>query len=154
MDHIEPVERMRRLRFLIGEWELAYTYSTEPDGPSMTDLAGAGSIRTILGGTHLCFDYDVHRKETGEPAGSAHGVFAWDSGRQRYRYHWFESSGAFLQASAELADPDTLVLDWDNDCSQTFRRENHDRIVLEMTCPEQALTLRVEMSRGVGQPRR
>jgi len=139
------------LSFLVGEWDLDYTYSLQPDGPEMTDLAGAGSIRTILDGTHLCVDYRVHRKDTDEPIGSAHGVFAWDSERGRYRYHWFESSGASLQATAHLSDADTLVLNWDNHCGQTFQRVHDDRVVLEMTCPEQGLTLRVDLSRKVDQ---
>ena len=153
MDPSEAVERMQALGFLMGEWDLDYTYSVKPDGPKAKDLAGRGSIRAILGGTHLCFDYRVHRKETGEPIGSAHGVFAWESEPQRYRYSWFESSGASLQATAQLTDADTLFLDWDNDCSQTFQRLNDDAVVLEMRCPEQGLTLRVDMARRADQLR-
>jgi hypothetical protein len=138
---------MRALGFLVGEWDLDYTYSVEPGGPSRNDLTGTGTIRPILDGAHLCFDYRVHNKETGEPAGSAHGVFAWDTERRRYRYVWFESSGAFLQATAQLDGADTLFLDWDNDCTQTFRLVSDDEVVLEMSCPEQGLTLRVDMAR-------
>ena len=154
MEESEAVERMQALGFLVGEWDLDSTYSVEPDGPRGTDRGGRGTIRTILGGAHLCFDYQGPDKETGEPSGSAHGVFAWDAQRQRHRYFWFESSGAFEQATAHLRDADTLFLDWDNDCSQTFQRVNDDTVVLEMTCPEQGLTLRVDMSRRVEQPPR
>jgi hypothetical protein len=101
----------------------------------------------ILDGTHLCFDYQVRHKQTGELTGSAHGVFAWDSESGRYRYFWFESSGTFLQATGHLRDADTLFLDWENDCTQTFRRVDDATVVLEMTCPEQGLTLRVDMSK-------
>jgi len=74
-------------------------------------------------------------------------MFSWDPLRQRYRYTWFESSGASLNATAELRDAETLVLDWENGCTQTFQPTTTDTVVLEMRCPAQGLTLRVDMSR-------
>ncbi len=147
----EAIRRMASLEFLLGEWELAYSYSLEAGGPTLTDLAGSGTIRSTLGGTHLTFDYQVRRQETGEPAGSAHGVFAWDAAAEGYRYFWFESSGSFRQAMAHLRDTRTLFLDWEgDDCTQTFQRVDDDTIVLEMTCPSQGRTLQVDMKRRPG----
>jgi hypothetical protein len=145
----EAVRRMESLAFMLGDWDLDYTYSTEPGGPTRNDLTGSGTIRSTLGGTFLTFDYQVRGKEQTDPSGSAHGVFAWDSTAQQYRYFWFESSGAFRQAVAHLRDPGTLFLDWEgDDCTQTFHRVADDMLVLEMTCPTQGLTLRVDMRRS------
>ena len=142
----DAVQRMKALEFLVGEWHLDYTY--RQGGETRRDLVGSGTLRPILDDRYLAFDYQVRNRESGKSGGSAHGVLAWDPKGERYRYFWFESSGAFLPATGELRAAGTLFLDWEGvDCTQTFTRVDDDHVVLEMGCPEQDLHLRVDMSR-------
>jgi hypothetical protein len=142
----EKTRAMQALGFMVGEWNLDYT--VEQGGKTSSDLRGSGSLRYLFDGTYLSFDYDVQDKKTSDTVGGAHAVFAWDSKAGEYRFYWFESSGTFLQATASLRDAETLFLQWQgNDCTQIFRRVGDDAMFLEMKCPGQALTLRVDFSR-------
>ena len=137
---------MRALGFMAGEWELDYTVTQH--GRTTKTMRGTGSLRYLFDATYLTFDYQVQRKDTGEPMGAAHAIFAWDAKAGHYRYFWFESSGAFLRATGVLRDHDTLALEWqDINCTQIFRRVSADAMYLEMQCPDQDLLLRVDFSR-------
>jgi hypothetical protein len=142
----EAIRRMARLGFMVGEWDLDYT--AHYGGKADRDLCGTGAIKPLYDGVYLWFEYEVRNKRTHEIGGGARGIFAWDSKSEAYRYYWFESSGAFLNATASLRDAETLYLQWHGvDCTQIFQRVSDDALLLEMTCPEQNLKLRVDMSR-------
>lgn len=137
---------MRALDFLIGEWELDYTVTQR--GSTTSTMRGTGSMRYLFDGIYLTFDYRVFEKATGAMIGQAHGIFAWDAKAGQYRYHWFESSGAFLQAIAVLRDEHTLAMEWQGiDCTQIFQRVGPEAMYLEMRCPADDLLLRVDFSR-------
>ena len=140
---------MRALGFLIGEWELDYTVTQH--GCTTSTIRGTGSMRYLFEGTYLTFDYQMFQKATGEAIGQAHGILAWDAKAEQYRYHWFESSGVFLQAIGFLRDDHTLALEWQGvDCTQIFQRVSADAMYLEMRCPADDLLLRVDFSRQAG----
>ncbi len=137
------------LAFLIGEWELDYTVTRQ--GNTTRELRGTGSIRYALDDKYVLFDYEVRRKADHERMGQAHGVFAWDEKAGQYRYFWFESSGAFLQATASMNHDDTLVMQWQGaNCTQIFHRVDADAMYLEMRCPDEDLLLRVDFARQIG----
>jgi hypothetical protein len=136
---------MSGLSFLIGEWTLDYTVTQQ--GRTTKTIRGAGSIQSRFDGTYLTFDYQATDSATGK-TGGAHGIFAWDPAAGHYRYFWFESSGAFDQATGSLRDQDTLELDWQgSDCTQIFRRVDANSMYLEMRCPKLDLLLRVDFAR-------
>jgi Protein of unknown function (DUF1579) len=140
---------MHALGFLIGEWELDYTVTQR--GCTTKTIRGTGSMRRLFDGTYLTFDYQMFQKATGETIGQAHAIFAWDATTEQYRFHWFESSGAFLQATGVLRDEHTLELEWQGvDCTQIFQRVSADAMYLEMRCPADDLLLRVDFSRRAG----
>ena len=67
----------------------------------------------------------------------AHAVFAWDDKARAYRYWWFEDSGSFLTATCDFVKEGVLFLNWhDSLLTQTFSRENPDRVVLRMNHPD------------------
>jgi hypothetical protein len=136
---------MRALSFMAGDWELDYTVTQH--GRMTKSIRGTGSLRYLFDATCLTFDCLMQQKDAGETIGEAHALFAWDAKTQQYRYYWFESSGAFLQATGILRDDETLALEWqDINCTQIFRRASADAMYLEMRCPAEDLLLRVDFS--------
>lgn len=130
---IEEKNPMNKFDFLIGNWDLEYKvpksqFSTEDHG------TGEGEFKRVLNNRYVTFDY--HSKLTaGE--GSAHAIFAWDEKSKIYRYWWFEDSGAFMQATCNFLDENTLCLNWhDSVLVQTFSRKENGNVVLEMRYPK------------------
>jgi len=121
-----------KLDFLLGIWNLEYKVpeSMYSKGDSGT---GVGEFKRILNGSYVSFDY--HAKLTSIET-SAHAVFAWDEKSNIYKYWWFESTGNYLSASCNFIDADILCLNWHNSILvQTFKKENADKIVLQMKYP-------------------
>ena len=142
----EAPDPMEAVAFLLGEWNLDYTATQQ--GKTSTDLRGNGVWRRLFEEAHLVFDYEVEHKVSGDAMGGAHAVLAWDQKANVYRFHWFESSGAFQVAKGWLRDAKTLALDWlDTDCTQIFQQTGPDQMFLQMDCPEQDLHLRVDFTR-------
>jgi len=126
-------DKMQKFDFLLGDWRLEYDVPKSSFGQADSGT-GEGTIRKILGGHYVQFDYRAALKRTG--TGSARGLFAWDRAAGIYRYWWFEDSGSFLTAAADFVDADTLRLTWhDTLLVQTFKKQGPDRMVLRMEQP-------------------
>jgi hypothetical protein len=123
---------MDKFDFLIGDWALEYRIPKS----SLHDEAagtGAGTFRRALGGKFVIFDY-VSLVD-GEQS-RAHAVFGRDAKSGLYRYWWFEDSGAFLTATCDFVDADTLAMSWhDTLLRQTFRKTGPGEVVLRMEQP-------------------
>ncbi|NQT27343.1 hypothetical protein HQ585_18460 [candidate division KSB1 bacterium] len=123
---------MKKLEFLIGQWTLIYDIP-ESSFSHATTGTGEGTFRRDLDDKAILFDYSS--LIDGEK-GSAHGIFMWDEKAGIYRYWWFESSGAFTNASCNLIDDETLYMNWHNSLlRQTFQKITDDEIVLHMNSP-------------------
>jgi hypothetical protein len=126
-------DRMKKFEFLIGTWDLEYRVSRSAFGKAERGT-GKGTIRRALNDRYVYVDYECHLP-SGD--GLAHGVFAWDEKAKVYRYWWFEDSGSFLSATCDFIKDGILFLNWhDSLLTQTFSRENPDRIVLQMSHPD------------------
>jgi hypothetical protein len=120
---------MEKFEFLIGDWNLEYKIPKSSFSEAKTGSA-FGTIKRALDDKYVFFDYESHIE--GE-TGGAHGIFAWDEKTQIYRYWWFESSGAFMTASCNFTDENTLFMIWHNSLLiQTFKKVNKNKIILSM----------------------
>jgi hypothetical protein len=128
----EP-DRMEKFDFLLGNWKLKYHVPKSSFSEADTGT-GEGTIRKILGGRYVQFDYRASLNKAG--TGSARGIFAWDQKARIYRYWWFEDSGNFLTAAANFVDEGTLRLNWhDTLLVQTFKKRGPDQMILRMEQP-------------------
>jgi hypothetical protein len=122
-------ESMDRLGFLIGKWKLAYRIPESPFSPARSDN-GIGSFRKVLQDQYVIFEYST------DSGGAAMGIFAWDEKAKIYRYWWFENSGSFMEATCTFIDDKTLCMNWhDSIFTQTFAKDQDDRIILTMQYP-------------------
>jgi len=120
---------LEKLEFLIGDWELEYHIPKSFLSEAGTDH-GVGTFKKILNDKYVQFDY------TTRSGGTAKGIFAWDERIKALRYWWFENSGSFLSATANLINDTTLAMNWhDTLMIQTFKQENTDKVVLKMQYP-------------------
>lgn len=121
---------MEKLGFLLGDWDLHYHIPKSVLSEAKTG-GGFGRFQRALEGKAVFFDYtSLIDGETGQ----AHGVFVKDEKTGIYRYWWFESSGAFMQASCQFSDDDTLNMNWhDSTLTQFFKRLGPDRVQLQMS---------------------
>ena len=130
---IEESNPIDKFNFLLGEWNLEYRVpkSKFSDVDSGT---GEGEFKRVLNDRYVTFDYQA-KLSSGE--GKAHAIFAWDEKSKIYRYWWFEDSGAFMQATCNFLDENTLCLNWhDSLLVQTFSRMENGNVILEMKYPK------------------
>jgi hypothetical protein len=129
----EQINPMEKFNFLIGKWNLEYRVPESRFSPKDHGW-GEGEFKRILNNKYVTFDY--HAKLTaGE--GSAHGIFAWDDKSKIFRYWWFEDSGAFMEATCDFLEENTLCLNWhDSILVQTFTRKEDEKVILEMRYPK------------------
>ena len=121
--------------FLLGTWNLE---SNVPKSAfSETDTGtGHGTFKRVLDDKHVQFDYEGTSNSDPQQKTKAHGIFTWDEKQQVYKYFWFESSGAFSQATCKFLDNDTLFLTWhDSNLIQTFTKTGPDQVTLRMENP-------------------
>ena len=117
-----------KFNFLLGKWDLEYKvpktqFSDEDFG------LGEGEFKRILNNRYVTFDYHA-KLEPRERA--AHAIFAWEEKSKIYRYWWFEDSGAFMQATCNFLDENTLCLNWhDSLLVQTFSRMENGKTTVE-----------------------
>ncbi|MEW6195958.1 MAG: DUF1579 family protein [Bacteroidota bacterium] len=123
---------MDKFNFLLGTWEMKYDvpkskFSAADKG------TGIGEFKRILNDKYVAFDY--HAKFT-KSEGGAHGIFGWDEKSNIYRYWWFENSGAFMEASCNFTNDNTLSMNWHNSTLvQTFTKMKNDKVILQMKTP-------------------
>ena len=121
---------MEKFEFLIGDWSLEYKVPKSSFSKATTGT-GFGTFNRALDNKYVFFDYESNIE--GE-TGGAHGIFAWDEKAQIYRYWWFESSGAFMEATCNFTDEDTLCMNWHNSLLiQTFKKIYKNKVVLHMS---------------------
>ena len=129
----EETNPMDKYDFLIGTWKLEYTVPKSQFSEADSG-EGNGVFKRVLNDRYVTFDY--HSKLSGGE-GSAHAIFAWDEKSKIYRFWWFEDSGAFMQATCNFLDENTLCLNWhDSILVQTFSRTENGNVVLEMRYPK------------------
>ena len=123
--------KMNKFDFLL-KWKIEYNV---PESVfSKTDKGtGKGEFKRELNDKYVVFNY---KAQLSSGKGAAHGIFAWDSKEQNYKYWWFEDSGNFMTATCNFINDDTLHLNWHNSLLiQTFKKENKDKVVLRMEHP-------------------
>ena len=124
---------MDKFDFLLGDWDLEYRVP-KSSLHSAASGSGRGTIKRALNDKFVIFDY-VSSVEGGEQ-GEAHGIFVRDEKANIYRYWWFESSGAFMQASCNFVSEQILAMNWhDSLLVQTFRQTGENEVVLRMEQP-------------------
>jgi hypothetical protein len=137
---IEEMNQMNKFDFLLGKWNLEYrvpkSQFSEADSGE-----GEGEFKRVLNDRYVTFDYHA-QLTSGES--STHAIFAWDEKRKIYRYWWFEGSGAFMKATCNFIDENTLYLNWhDSILVQTFSRKENGNVVLEMSYPKNLIEYEV-----------
>lgn len=128
----EQINPMDKFDFLLGTWKLEYKVpkSNFSDADSGE---GEGEFKRVLNDRYVTFDY--HSKLSGGE-GAAHAIFVWDEKNKIYRYWWFEDSGAFMEATCNFIDENTLCLNWHNSLFvHTFSKEENGKIILQMRYP-------------------
>ena len=121
---------MEKFEFLIGSWNLEYNIPKSSFSEAAT-ATGFGTFKRALNNIYVIFDYESNIEGN---TGGAHGIFAWDEKTQIYKYWWFESSGAFMEATCNFTDEDTLFMSWHNSLLiQTFKKINKNKVVLHMS---------------------
>ncbi len=121
-----------KFNFFLGTWKMDYNIPKSQFSPEDNGEA-EGEFKRILNNRYVSFDY--HGKfSSGE--GGAHALFVWDEKSKIYRYWWFEDSGAFMTATCDFIDENTLCLNWHNSLLvQTFRKMDDGKIILQMKHP-------------------
>lgn len=128
-EELDPVDKFN---FLLGTWQLEYNvpkslFSDADNGK------GYGEFKRILNSRYVSFDYSA-KLSKGEAA--AHAVFAWDEKNKIYKYWWFEDSGAFMTATCNFVDENTLCLNWHNSLLvQSFNITENGKVILRMKYP-------------------
>jgi hypothetical protein len=124
---------MKKFDFLLGDWTLEYRIPKSAFSEAMTG-AGTGTFKRTLNDKYVCFDYSA-TFSTGDKA-QAHAIFAWDDRKKIYRYWWFEDSGAFMTATCNFINDETLFLNWhDTLLIQTFTKQGPNKVILRMENP-------------------
>jgi hypothetical protein len=128
-EQLNPIDKFN---FLLGTWKMEYKvpksqFSDTDEGK------GEGEFKSILNNRYVTFDY---RAQLSKIKVAAHAIFAWDDNIKIYRYWWFEDSGAFMQATCDFIDDNTLCLNWHNSILvQTFSKTEDGKLILEMRYP-------------------
>jgi len=127
-------DMMKNFEFLIGDWQLDYTFPRSEFSAEAGTGEGSEAIRRILGNKYVCFDYSCSLT-TGNAA--AHAIFARDDERNVYRFWWFEDSGSFMEASCQFINDNVLFINWHNSLLiQTFEKDGPDGMTLTMKHPD------------------
>ncbi len=123
---------MDKFNFLLGTWKMKYKVPKSQLSPADKGT-GIGEFKRMLNDKYVTFDY--HAKFT-ESEGAARGIFGWDEKSNIYRYWWFEDSGAFMEASCNFTNDDTLNMNWHNSTLvQTFTKMKNGKVILQMKTP-------------------
>jgi hypothetical protein len=126
---------MDKFDFLLGTWNLESNVPKSVFSEADTGT-GHGTFKKILDDKHVQLDYEGTSDSDPKQKTKARGIFAWDEKQQLYQYFWFESSGAFEQATCKFLDNDTLFLSWHNsNLIQTFTKTGPDQVTLRMEHP-------------------
>jgi hypothetical protein len=95
-----------KLEFLVGEWVHEEVHQGTPSG-----VGAKGAARSknawIHDGHHLYHLYKSRRPDGSEYDGR--GVIAWDAAGKRYRFHWFDSTGAVAVYNGAFDPEGTLI---------------------------------------------
>ena len=100
-----PLPELRRLAFLMGQWEEEITYAGREPGAEKG--RGRWTARPAMG-RFLMFNYEGLGSE-GRYA--AHGVLNYHAESQTYGLWWFDSEGGSAEYRGKLADDGALVLE-------------------------------------------
>ncbi len=91
MEMPHPTDAHKRLEQLAGRWAGEERMSPSPFDPNGGTAIGRVDNRVGLDGFVVVQDYEQERG--GDVAYRGHGVFAWDSVREEYVLHWFDTMG-------------------------------------------------------------
>ena len=124
--------RIEKLGFLIGNWEMEYNIPKSPFS-DVDKGTGTGEFKKILNDSYVTFDYSATLTK-GKT--KAHGIFARDEKGDLYRYWWFEDTGNFMSADCNLLNNSTLFMNWhDSLLIQTFTKIDTNKMILQMKHP-------------------
>lgn len=127
---------MNKFDFLLGDWSLEYRVPKSAFSEAMTGT-GSGACKWALNDKYVYLDYAATFSSGGKC--QAHGIFAWDDKLKLYRYWWFEDSGAFMAATCNFINEETLFMSWhDTLLIQTFTRQDPNQVILRMENPNAA----------------
>jgi len=127
---------MTKFEFFLGNWTLDYRVPKTVLSEATTG-SGAATCKRALNDKYVYFDYSASFA-SGDKA-QAHAIFAWDEKAKIYRYWWFEDSGAFMNATCNFINDETLFLNWhDTLLIQTFTKVSPNRVILKMENPNSA----------------
>lgn len=127
---------MEKFDFLLGDWRLEYRVPQSAFSAAMTG-SGSGTCKRALNDKYVYLDYAA-TFSSGDQC-QAHGIFAWDDKLKLYRYWWFEDSGAFMAATCNFINEETLFMNWhDSLLIQTFTKKGPDKVILRMENPNSA----------------
>lgn len=87
----EPTLHHKKLEALVGTWAGEEVLHPSPWSPEMRHATGRFSMRMAVDGLFLVSDYEEARN--GLVVFRGHGVYGWDTKRERYTMHWFDSMG-------------------------------------------------------------
>ena len=109
MEMPKPTEHHRKLQALVGQWtgeEKFHPMPWSPDGGTATSRTNA---RLDLDGFFVVSDHE--QKRDGKVSYRGHGVFGYDTQKQKYTMHWFDVMGCDPGAPAlGTWEGNTLVL--------------------------------------------
>lgn len=130
--------QMRRVGFLLGQWEEEVTYAgREPDA---SRGRGRWMARPDLG-RYLSLRYEARGPEGPY---QAMGLLMWDEKQNEYRMWWFDDGGGVGEYRGTFRDEDTLVLEHRG---QVDGRDFRERITYTRVTPAEVRT-RIEQAYG------
>lgn len=126
---MNKLNQMYKFNFLIGTWKLKYKVP-KSQFCDIDSGEGEGKFKRILKNNYVVFDYQAKLSKNKT---AAHGIFAWDKISQNYKYWWFEDSGAFMEATCNFKNKNTIFMNWHNgQLTQSFQLIESGEVILQM----------------------
>jgi hypothetical protein len=92
MEMPKPTAEHQKLAAFAGSWVGEETLHPSPWAPEKRQAIGRFENRMGVDGMFLVTDYEEERE--GNIVFRGHGVYGWDTKRERYTMHWFDSMGS------------------------------------------------------------
>lgn len=103
----KPTAQHEKLATLAGNWVGEETLHPSPWSPQTRHAIGRFAMRMAIDGMFLVNDYEEERD--GAIVFRGHGVYGWDSKRERYTMFWFDSMGGSPAETLGVWEGDELV---------------------------------------------
>lgn len=106
MPPMGPPAEMKALAYMVGEWDVAMSYTMAPGGDWIESTGSTTYMEVLDGGA-------IHATFKGEMMGkpmTGHQIFTYDREEKRYESIWVDSMSCRTSHTAGQIDGDTLVL--------------------------------------------